>query len=74
MPSKTSLEAVNTAGPFVSEYELAQQTGIAHPKIWVIELPWELGEVWSQSKFTCLTPGSGPKYVRIKLDPTKLSG
>lgn len=37
MPSKTSLEAVNTAGPFVSEYELAQQTGIAYPRLWVIE-------------------------------------
>lgn len=37
MPSKTSLEAVKTAGPLVSEYELAQQTGIAYPKIWAIE-------------------------------------
>lgn len=37
MPSKTSLEAVNAAGPFVSKYELAQQTGIAYPKIWVVE-------------------------------------
>lgn len=37
MPSKTSWEAVNTAGPFVSEFELAQQTGIAYPGIWVVE-------------------------------------
>lgn len=37
MPSKSSLEAVNTAGPFVSKYELAQQTGIVYPKIWVVE-------------------------------------
>lgn len=37
MPSKTSLEAVSTAGPFVSDCELAQQTGIAYPRIWVLE-------------------------------------
>ncbi|KAK2513964.1 hypothetical protein Q9233_015218 [Columba guinea] len=37
MHSKSSWEAVNRAGPFVSEFELAQQTGIAYPAIWVAE-------------------------------------
>lgn len=37
MPSETSLEAVNTAGPFVSGCEVAQQTGIAYPRIRVLE-------------------------------------
>lgn len=37
MHCKSSWEAVNRAGPFVSEFELAQQTGIAYPGIWVAE-------------------------------------
>lgn len=37
MPSKTSLEAVNTAGPFINEYELGQQAGVASPRDWVVE-------------------------------------
>lgn len=54
----TSLEALNTAGPFVSKYELAQQTGITCHRIWVTG---SVGELWSQSKFMCLTFGLGPK-------------
>jgi len=72
MPGKTSLEAVNTVGPFVGSFELAEQTGMAYPKICVVE---SIAAGGGMVPIQIYVPNSRlcPKYVRINLDPTKLS-